>query len=154
MELQISITVVILLIARAYARPSCSVGQYYDLSKEQCNFCTLKCPANTVVLLPCQKNSDTKCGLIEDIQWPGFKFDHIGHVQVEETTTSTPTPETDNESDSHHWFTISMLLLGILGFLGAVIVVYVFASYILWRKKGKKERIVFNPGRFFFFYFM
>lgn len=141
MKLQAIFAIVLTLFACACARPSCSFNQYYSVNEAQCNKCTA-CPINNIILEPCGKYTDTQCG-----RWKDWTFNFKQKSKTEQKSTESKVEETNKSTesfDSHHWFTIAMVLLGILCFLCVCIAGYVIVACFVWKRKDKE--IIYNPG--------
>lgn len=140
MKLQTIFAIVLTIFACAHARPSCSFNQYYSTTDAQCKDC-MACPINNIILEPCGKNTDTKCG-----PWKDWSFSFKQKSKAEQMSTESKVDESNKSTesfDSHHWFTIAMVLLGILCFLCVCIAGYIIVACFVWKRKDKE--IIYNP---------
>ena len=133
---------------------SCVQGQYFNRDKMACVPCSA-CPANQVPLRSCWKDRDTKCGTFGKFEFrqPISQQTVVANVDVKpksDVTHQLPVPQkttvmvADNTSGDR-WFTITMVLVGILVFMCLLSVVLLFVSCYVC-KKNKRE-IICDPGK-------
>lgn len=156
MKLPTSIVVMHMLFACAYCRNTlspCGLNQFYNVENEKCTDCT-ECPSDTIVLTTCGWFSDIKCQPLA-----GLKFDYIVPQNSAKWTskgdkkstlsrnTSVMSKENDEQEhfNSHQWFTIAMILLGILCFLSVCLAAYIVIACFVCRNKNKDKEIIYNP---------
>lgn len=131
----------------------CLQGEFYSFDKMECVPCS-DCPANQVHLRACSKDRDTLCGPLGKFQFrqPVFKQPVTADVDVNPETDVTqllPVPKqttvvvADDISDSR-WFTITMVLVGLLVFMCVLGVVLLFITCYVC-KKNKKREIICDP---------
>ncbi|KAK3611618.1 hypothetical protein CHS0354_018312 [Potamilus streckersoni] len=127
-------------------RRLCSEGEFYDTDAMVCTMCS-ECPENLIVLRVCSDRLNTFCG-----PFPNFKFKSSmdsGTYTVlksdREEEEEEMTPKTTKASQMEHlqsgtWYTISLVLLGILSVLFLFLTFFVVVTcYICKHRRQDKE---------------
>lgn len=144
-------------IAPSNDKTPCRKGQYYNQHLERCRACR-RCPKNQVVINPCEMFKDIHCGPLTDL-WKGFNLKPIGATQKKSNPVTTVAKVDDAPSDSgtvtvgmfqisEEWYTISMVLLGILCVVSIALTVYIIlVCFVCKKKKRSVEKVIdCEPG--------
>ena len=134
----------------------CVQGEFYNIDLMDCVKCS-DCPANQVPLRACWKTQDTLCGALGS-----FEFRQpLHHKRQPITSYQNIQPETDvthqhpvphqttvevaEDVSGDRWFTITMVLVGILVVMCILGVVLLFITCYVCKKT--KRDIVRDPGK-------
>ena len=139
----------------------CVQGEFYNSDVMDCVKCS-DCPANQVPLRACWKNQDTLCGTLGKFQFrqPPFRQQPVRSSENVRTDTDItnllPVPhqttvEVAEDVSGDRWFTITMVLVGILVFMCILGVVLLFITCYVCKKT--KRDVVCDPGKFILFDF-
>ena len=134
----------------------CVQGEFYNSDLMDCVKCS-DCPANQVPLRACWKNQDTFCGTLGKFQFrqpPSQRQPVISSDDIQPETDVIhllPVPhqttvEVAEDVSGDRWFTITMVLVGILVFMCVLGVVLLFITCYVCKKT--KRDVVCDPSKF------
>ena len=132
----------------------CVQGEFYNVDLMDCVECS-ECPANQVPLRACWKTQDTLCGTLGEFEFrqpqrkPIISSDDLQpetDVTNQHPVLHQTTVEVVEEVSGDRWFTITMVLVGILVVMCILGVVLLFITYYVCKKT--KRDIVCDPGKF------
>ena len=155
MDFKSVIVLVSVVVCCFAARPevvySCREGFFFNLETMECTPCST-CQDNEVIRRKCYANHDTSCGPLSQFQFirtnEAPKSADIKHSQIA-GNTKVPTTSMDfvTENDDK-WFTITMVLVGILVVTCVAGVITVLVTCVVCRRKERE--IICEPGKFLF----
>ena len=157
---QITMAIALLLLvliqtSSSSANPySCAQGQFYNTDQMLCVPCS-PCPANKFILRSCWGVRDTKCGTFGgkfQFRQPSKQISGSAVVKPKsEVTNQLPVPNKTtmmiaDTTSGDRWFTITMVLVGILVFMSVLgVVLAIVSCYVC--KKNKQREIICDPGK-------
>lgn len=149
MNMMNSVVILSGILAFVYARSAktqCKTMEYYDRETETCKSCRIDCPPNLIIVKPCGWYSDTTCGNLPlDFT---FNLNTEGTVDNGNGGVSQPTSlvhtEIEETFDGNRWFTIAMVLSGVICVMCLCISAYAIVACICKDMKKNKE-IIYNP---------
>ena len=134
---------------------SCAQGEFFNRDLMDCIKCS-DCPTNQVPLRACWRDQDTICGTLGKFQFrqPSSRRQPVISSVVRQPETDVthllPVPhqttvEVAEDVSGDRWFTITMVLVGILVFMCILGVVLLFITCYVCKKT--KRDVVCDPGK-------
>lgn len=144
------LALLLLWIRLTVSAPVCDNGFYWSHASGDCTPCT-QCASNELQMRMCYGELDTMC-----VAWPKFNFLNEPSRESDEKqrfesskNTYQPTASTEilssGSSDDGKWFTVTMVLVGILVFTCVVGVVIVLIACVVCKRKDTRE-IIYDAG--------
>lgn len=153
MMLYLTILLTVVQVLSAASTPYlCIHGEFFSHDQMACLQCS-DCPANQVPLRACWKDQDTVCGPLGKFEFrQPFQRPVIAKEAQSETvaTHQLPVPHQTTvvvaeDVSSDRWYTITMVLVGILVCMCILGVILIFITCYVCKKT--KREIVCDPGK-------
>ncbi|XP_053384922.1 uncharacterized protein LOC123536447 [Mercenaria mercenaria] len=128
--------------ARSEFIPSCQQGFYFNRAAMECTPCS-SCENHQVVRRKCFDDQDTYCGPLSEFQFirphSSLKSTESKFPQVVDNTDEVPTTPTEFVTENgDKWFTITMVLVGILVVTCVTGVITVLVTCVVCRRKERE----------------
>lgn len=142
---QVILVLLSIVVCSVNARHGCENGQYYSTRADACLPCS-GCHDNEIIKRPCHRDQDTVCGVLKKFHF----FHHHKQSNEEKTdivakTTVYPTASSEIFDDDEKWFTITMVLVGILVLTCVAGVIIVLVTCVVCKRKERE--IICEPGK-------
>ncbi|KAL4225416.1 hypothetical protein ACF0H5_016106 [Mactra antiquata] len=141
---QFTVLLMSIFVCSATTIDGCWPGLYYSHAKGECLPCS-GCRDNEVIRRQCHKDQDTLCGVFTQFQffhpYHGVKSDSPQDVAK---TTMPPTTSSEIFGNDDKWFTVTIVMVGILVFTFVVSIIVVLVTCVFCRRKERE--IVCEPG--------
>lgn len=126
--------------------PSCYQGYYFNREALECTPCST-CGENQVVRRNCFDDQDTLCGAFPELNFLRPQSSQVStdefRQKFDQTVAAVTTSTEILAEREDKWFTITMVLVGILVLTCAAGVIFVLVACIVCRRKDRE--IIYEP---------